>query len=100
MFDINTFLADRGLRRSRIVELVDPAWPNAVTIIVRPRDTDRFKALTPREREVAQLLAAGQSNKEIAAGLRLSVATVKDHVHNVLRKSELSNRAAVAAAWR
>lgn len=55
--------------------------------------------LSKREREVAALLAEGLRNKEIAARLFISVATVKDHVHRILEKSGLEGRAAVAAAW-
>ena len=42
--------------------------------------------LTPREREVVQLLAEEKSNKEIAAILRLSVHTVETHRSNIMRK--------------
>jgi DNA-binding NarL/FixJ family response regulator len=56
-------------------------------------------ALSRREREVAGLVAGGLSNKKIARKLFLSVATVKDHVHRILVKSSLPNRAAIAAAW-
>ena len=56
--------------------------------------------LTPREREVADLLASGCANGEIAAALMISEATVKDHVHSILRKTGLKTRAAVAGAWR
>ena len=56
--------------------------------------------LTPREREVADLLASGYANGEIAAALMISEATVKDHVHSILRKTGLKTRAAVAGAWR
>ncbi len=54
--------------------------------------------LSPRERQVAALLADGLSNKQIARRLFISLATVKDHVHRILVKTGLSNRAAVAAA--
>jgi DNA-binding NarL/FixJ family response regulator len=43
-------------------------------------------ALTPREKQVLQLLAAGASNKVIARLLNVSVHTVKFHVASVLRK--------------
>jgi DNA-binding CsgD family transcriptional regulator len=56
--------------------------------------------LSPREREVAGLLAGGLSNKQIARRLGIRLATVKDHVHRVLRKTRLPSRAAVAAAYR
>jgi DNA-binding NarL/FixJ family response regulator len=55
--------------------------------------------LSPREREVASLVAAGRSNKEIARKLLIALATVKDHVHRILVKTSLPNRAAIAAAW-
>ncbi len=57
-------------------------------------------ALTRREREVAGLLAEGLSNKQVARRLSIKLATVKDHVHRILAKTGLPNRAAVAAACR
>ena len=49
--------------------------------------TKRYRdLLTPREREVVQLLAEEKSNKEIAATLRLSVHTVETHRSNIMRK--------------
>ena len=48
--------------------------------------------LTPREREVLQLIARGYLYKEIAARLHLSPKTVESHVSNVLRKLQLSTR--------
>lgn len=49
--------------------------------------------LTAREREIAELLELGLSNKEIAARLYLGVSTVKNHVHNLLGKLEARSRA-------
>ncbi len=70
-------------------------------VILRPEDREDpcFAALTPREREVAGLVATGLRNRDIAIALGISVATVKDHVHRVLTKSGLDSRAAIAAAW-
>ncbi len=51
-----------------------------------------LEALTPREREVLQLIARGYRYKEIAARLHLSVKTVEAHVSSVLRKLQLSSR--------
>lgn len=48
--------------------------------------------LTPREREVLQLIARGYLYKEIAARLHISVKTVESHVSSVLRKLQLSTR--------
>lgn len=56
--------------------------------------------LTPREREILGLVGAGLSNTEIAAGLVLSAATVKTHVHRCMSKLGLSSRAqAVVVAF-
>ncbi|CAO3424824.1 response regulator transcription factor [Azospirillum argentinense] len=49
---------------------------------------ERFRSLTPREREVMRLVAAGQLNKQIAAELQLSEITVKVHRANVMRKMQ------------
>ena len=54
-------------------------------------------SLTPREREIASLVSEGLSNKEIALGLRIGPATVKNHVHNILDKLGVRRRAAIAA---
>ena len=51
-----------------------------------------LESLTPREREVLQLLAAGHSNPEIAARLVIAVTTVKTHVKNIYGKLQVTNR--------
>ena len=48
--------------------------------------------LTPREREVLELLAQGMSNKEIGDKLFISEGTVKTHIHNIYQKAGISNR--------
>jgi DNA-binding NarL/FixJ family response regulator len=53
--------------------------------------------LSDREKEVLALLSRGMSNKEIAAELFISRATVKSHIENILRKLQASDRAAAVA---
>ena len=59
-------------------------------------------SLSPREREILQLIAQGASNKEIARALSIAETTVKIHVQHILRKLDLNSRvqAAVFAASR
>jgi len=52
--------------------------------------------LSEREREVAAAIALGRSNAEIAAGLFVSVATVKAHVSSILTRLDLNNRTQIA----
>ena len=48
--------------------------------------------LTPREREVLQLLAEGLPNREIAAQLSISIKTVESHRSNMMTKLEVKNK--------
>ena len=52
--------------------------------------------LSPREQEVLQLLAQGQTNREIAQNLIVSVSTVKIHVEHILAKLGVSDRTQAA----
>ncbi len=58
----------------------------------------RGPALTPRERDIARLVAAGQRNRVIATGLGISEGTVKMHLHNVYTKLGLQSRTQLAMA--
>jgi len=51
--------------------------------------------LTPREREVVQLLAEGKSTKEVAVALDLSVKTAETHRSNIMRKLDLHSISAL-----
>jgi DNA-binding NarL/FixJ family response regulator len=58
------------------------------------------EGLTAREVEVVRLIELGRYNKEIAAAVGIEVATVKNHVHHLLRKLQASRRSEAAAKWR
>jgi LuxR family transcriptional regulator, maltose regulon positive regulatory protein len=59
-----------------------------------------LRLLSPREREVLERVAAGDSNKLIARALGLSTHTVKRHVANILGKLDVPSRSAAAARYR
>jgi DNA-binding NarL/FixJ family response regulator len=61
-------------------------------------DAGRHARLTQRELEIVDLLAESLSNKEIARRLNIEVATVKNHVHSILEKLQVSRRGD-AARW-
>ncbi len=63
---------------------------------VVPADGGALAVLTPREREVFQLLAVGKANKEVAAMLGLSLGTVKKHRENLQRKLDCHSAAELA----
>lgn len=60
------------------------------------RARDRLALLGERELEVARAVGRGESNAEIAAGLYMSVPTVKTHVSRILTKLGLNNRVQIA----
>lgn len=53
--------------------------------------------MTPRERQVIDLISEGLGNKKIAARLEISVHTVKSHVRNIMEKLALHTRLQIAA---
>ncbi|PPS40390.1 response regulator transcription factor [Chroococcidiopsis sp. TS-821] len=55
-----------------------------------------WSELTPREREVLRLIAAGESNREIAQTLHISEGTVKNHVTSILNRLSLRDRTQAA----
>jgi len=57
-----------------------------------PRTDGRLSLLTPREREIAFLIGAGASNKQIASRLRVGEGTVKAHLTAIFRKLGFSDR--------
>jgi DNA-binding NarL/FixJ family response regulator len=64
--------------------------------VVPAAATPRPTRLTPREREVASLVAQGLPNREIAAALTISERTAENHVEHILTKLGFRSRAQVA----
>jgi two-component system, NarL family, response regulator LiaR len=62
----------------------------------RGPDTDPLQRLSPRERQVLDLIAGGSSNREIARELEIGEQTVKTHVSSILTKLDLQDRLQVA----
>ena len=73
-----------------------PASASPKSMFANPRVTEEFQLdgyeLTPRERQVAELLLQGESYKEIAARLDIAVSTAKSHVLRVYEKPGASNK--------
>ena len=63
-----------------------------------PRELRRTEGLSPREREVHELLAQGRSNREIARALFISVSTAKVHVRHIFEKLGVHTRTEAARA--
>ena len=86
----DTARADRPPVSASVVEagLAIPATPAALS-----RQASERVPLSAREREVVALIAAGLSNREIAARLVLSVRTVERHIENVYNRLGISGKA-------
>lgn len=57
-----------------------------------------MNTLTPRERQVLELIAQAKTNKQIAAALFISPITVGNHVGRIMSKMQVPNRTAAALA--
>lgn len=64
--------------------------------VAAPPPPDPFATLSPREREIVDLIARGDSNKQIARELGIAETTVKIHVQHLLRKLDIDSRVQAA----
>ena len=83
--------------RSGSVFLSNEVAISLETIVSQIKDRD---ILSPKEREVARLIADGLSNQEIATRLILGVTTIKTYVSRILGKLNVDNRGKVAEWYR
>ena len=88
----------RAIRAAHAGEaLLDPAVAARLVEAIAERGSDeRAHQLTPREREVLELIGRGLSNKRIASELGVAEKTVKTHVSHVLGKLGVSDRTQAA----
>lgn len=82
---------DLAVRMSRVVGEIGPAGAAA--------DPAPLADVSAREREVLELMAAGQTNSQIARRLVITEGTAKSHVKRIMRKLNAANRAEAVAAW-
>jgi RNA polymerase sigma factor (sigma-70 family) len=80
---------------ARMISAFRPAMPTAEDKAL----SQAVRNLSPREREVCELIAAGLTNDDIAQRLTISRYTVKVHVSNVLGKLGVPDRVHVVLAW-
>ncbi|WP_205696451.1 response regulator transcription factor [Conexibacter sp. SYSU D00693] len=66
--------------------------PRLDRILLSPRATAHVPQLSPREREIMNLMAEGLTAEAIAQQITVSVETVRTHVRNVIRKLQARNR--------
>lgn len=71
-----------------------------VTMVQPGGDDALFAPLTRRQKQVANLVAAGLANQDIAERLGITLGTVKDHVHAILDRLDLPSRVALTVAAR
>jgi non-specific serine/threonine protein kinase len=74
----------------------DEAVADALALEPPPMARAQSSPLTPREKEVARLIAEGRSNREIARALVIAEPTVERHVANIMHKLGVHARAQIA----
>jgi two-component system, NarL family, nitrate/nitrite response regulator NarL len=101
-------LLEPGIDAAELVQAVETTAqggtvcsPKLAAVLLRQAGNHRPAAtLTAREREIAELIEQGCSNKEIAERLEIGLPTVKNHVHNILTKLNATRRGQAAAIMR
>ena len=90
--------AGSGIDEDNVLDLMSRLVEKSLVVAEeRPPAEERTERLTPREREVALLVAQGLTNRQIAQELSLTTNTANNHVARILRKLGLRSRAQIAA---
>lgn len=92
-FDFFVLLDKVKKGMSVIADSLIPELVNVFSAQTANTEIEKLFLLTPREKEILKLLAEGHTNERIAKKLVISVYTVKNHVHNMLDKIGIQNRA-------
>jgi DNA-binding NarL/FixJ family response regulator len=83
--------------------ILDPSVTQRVLARIKDQSSvegaQKGEALSPQEQKVLALVAEGQTNKEIAAGLGLSDKTVRNYLSNIFQKLQVSRRSHAAALY-
>jgi len=108
---LNILTQDSGIAQITVVDLSQPHKKNnnrlylgmgviglglllgARNLTIKNPDTNTIADLTPKELEILDLIQKGSTNKDIAQQLHISLSTVKTHINNIYRKSQVSSRA-------
>lgn len=89
--DFRVFL-DYHERKQMEIRLETAEEPAPQGLSVDLEQVSRMASLSPREREVLQLIASGKNNREIAQALYISENTVKNHITSIFNKTGVSDR--------
>ncbi|EDU4661376.1 response regulator transcription factor [Salmonella enterica subsp. diarizonae] len=76
---------------ARVMMFLPGNWLNSTELA-----SHDIKALSTRQREILQMLAAGESNKQIGRALNISTGTVKAHLESLYRRLDVKNRTQAA----
>ena len=90
-------MAGRRVLEGRAME--DVNFSGGDDMAARPSRPAAFACLTEREYEVAELIAQGLDNREIAAAAYMGEGTVRNHISSILAKLGLRNRTQIAIAY-
>jgi two-component system, NarL family, nitrate/nitrite response regulator NarL len=100
-------LLDAGVDAAELAQAVETTAqggtvcsPKLAAVLLQRVARPAATTLTVREREIAELIEQGLSNKEIAEQLEIGLPTVKNHVHNILTKLKATRRGQAAAMMR
>jgi DNA-binding NarL/FixJ family response regulator len=86
---------------SRVLKALDLPSRSAVPRVLSEQHelTHLTRRLTPRQRQVADLISRGYTNDGTARSLNVSVKTIEKHLGDIYRRLDIDSRAALAAYW-